>query len=463
MNDFADWLSPILVKELRQGMRSRLFVALFILTQAVMILVTMALLSSDDGDVPAALPWVLIGGLLLGIPLTGLNAVQGEIKGNTLELLLLTRLSPWRVIAGKWLALVLQGMLIVSSVLPFFMLRYFVGGFNLVQEVVALGWLLVGLMVGTAVMVGLSGHLGGAISRAAFLFISFGVLTSIIPFLLAGMAPGSLPPMGECWVAVLFFVPLVILVCFEMGLSPISPVGVNRSTRQRLLVLALLLVGSGFQLYSSSPPYFFLAVLCAAPLIFSALLEPFYPVPSLYRPLPFPARLGKLERLAAWFLLPGGGAGFQFSLLLMLAMGAGFVLWRRASFDFQQAYSLLSLIGGIYFPLAILRWIYRQREMRDKGPWVIYGGIQVAGFILALFLMSWFSKGTTVAPLWFSFLPTTGFFLHLWMPESFSPLGGLHLVIAGGLALLILGFLFFQSVRLWRQAMKLRNTMPPAP
>ena len=37
-NDFADWLSPILVKELRQGLQARTFVSIFIVVQVVMIL-----------------------------------------------------------------------------------------------------------------------------------------------------------------------------------------------------------------------------------------------------------------------------------------------------------------------------------------------------------------------------------------------------------------------------------------
>ncbi len=35
-NDFADWLSPILVKELRQGLRTRVFTSTFILLQLVL-------------------------------------------------------------------------------------------------------------------------------------------------------------------------------------------------------------------------------------------------------------------------------------------------------------------------------------------------------------------------------------------------------------------------------------------
>src|SRR5262245_35996909 len=49
-NDFGDWLSPILVKELRQGLKSKAFVATFIIVQAAMIiLVGIELLSLAGG------------------------------------------------------------------------------------------------------------------------------------------------------------------------------------------------------------------------------------------------------------------------------------------------------------------------------------------------------------------------------------------------------------------------------
>ena len=48
-SDFGDWLSPMLVKELRQGMRSRVFVAAFYVTQVLMILSTIFPVSATQG------------------------------------------------------------------------------------------------------------------------------------------------------------------------------------------------------------------------------------------------------------------------------------------------------------------------------------------------------------------------------------------------------------------------------
>jgi len=458
-NDFADGLSPILVKELRQGMRSRVFVSLFILIQVSMILVTAGMLTSTDSDVHTALPWIFIGGLLLGvIPMMGFNAVQGEIKANTLDLLLLTRLTPWRIISGKWLALVLQGLLIVSTVLPLFVIRYFVGGYNLVQELVVLAWLVVGLLIAVALTVGVSGHLGGIVGRTVFFFVLFGMMTNIIPgvFRFGGLwSSSSMPSHPELWIATAFFAPLIILICFELGVSCISPVGVNRSTRRRLLVLLILLVGFGFDTLSTHSGYLPLALLCASPLILGALLEPFYPLPSLYRRLPLPARLRKLERPAAWFLLPGSGAGFQFSLLILAVL-----LCTKFDYtlpDARELYGFVSFVGAVYSPLLALQWFYRKRDAGDKGPWVIYGGLQIICFILAIFATTLLLTMGGEVPLWASLLPTTGFFSHLWGWNHFSDRVEVHLAIVVPLTLVVIGLLFAHSVRLYRQAMRLRT------
>ena len=50
MNDFADWFSPILVKELRQGMRSRAFMGIFLAIQVFMIVCVLVSLGNDSDN-----------------------------------------------------------------------------------------------------------------------------------------------------------------------------------------------------------------------------------------------------------------------------------------------------------------------------------------------------------------------------------------------------------------------------
>ena len=74
---------------------------------------------------------------LLIIPISALNAIGSEIRGNTLELIFLTRLTALRIVVGKWFALFAQSLLLVCAVLPYLVLRYFMGGVNLTSRVAA--------------------------------------------------------------------------------------------------------------------------------------------------------------------------------------------------------------------------------------------------------------------------------------------------------------------------------------
>ena len=166
MNDFADWFSPIIVKELRQGMRARAFLGIFLAIQFFMIVCVLISLGDGSHDAAAGFFWTFIGGaILFAMPLRGLATLNGEMKGNTMELMLLTQLSAWRITAGKWLALVLQTLLLVCAVLPYVVLRYFLGGVNLVDDLAMLGFMLIGSALATALAAILVLQIGRASCR----------------------------------------------------------------------------------------------------------------------------------------------------------------------------------------------------------------------------------------------------------------------------------------------------------
>ena len=106
--DFSDRLSPMLVKELRQGLRTNLFTAAFILLQVFMVLSLMigAAFSGGGEDTSGGFFWMFITVTLLGVmPVRGFSALHKENQINTMDLIQLTRLSAWRITWGKWLAL----------------------------------------------------------------------------------------------------------------------------------------------------------------------------------------------------------------------------------------------------------------------------------------------------------------------------------------------------------------------
>lgn len=160
-DDFPDWLPPMLVRELRQGIQSGAFFWTFLLIQLALVLhaafTVLATSGRFDGDLLRASGgffWTLLV-ITVGfvIPLRGVNSIATERTGNNLDLVRLTRLSATRIVVGKWAALVAQAALVVASVLPYLVLRYFLGGVNVVHELRALGWLLVGSAVVAALAI----------------------------------------------------------------------------------------------------------------------------------------------------------------------------------------------------------------------------------------------------------------------------------------------------------------------
>jgi ABC-type transport system involved in multi-copper enzyme maturation permease subunit len=153
----TDRLSPILVKELRQGIRSQLFTGSFLLVQALLFLFGLSFVLSDslqkDSTAGSVLFWTMLAlPLVVLVPASASQAVEREVSGRTLELLLLTRLSSYRIILGKWASVVLQTSLLLVSALPYVILRYFLGGVDVFGELQTMG----GLLLGSGLLAGIA-------------------------------------------------------------------------------------------------------------------------------------------------------------------------------------------------------------------------------------------------------------------------------------------------------------------
>ncbi|WP_309381170.1 hypothetical protein [Cerasicoccus frondis] len=162
--DFAnpsDWLNPILIKELRQAVRSPMFVSLFVIVQIAMVLyVTFSMATaSTSANVSQSQTqfWNLVGAYMLFIhPLRGLNAIATEYRDGRFELLRITHLQAQKIALGKWLSLNIQCWLTVLSLMPYLALRYFTGAVNPLHELMILGGLIYGSLIATNLTVSAS-------------------------------------------------------------------------------------------------------------------------------------------------------------------------------------------------------------------------------------------------------------------------------------------------------------------
>ena len=122
--DFPDRLSPMLVKELRQGLRAKTFVAVFLSLQVLLLLIlltaTASTSSANAGSVISVVIFTFFSIAVLVVqPLRGIGAISSEVKGNTIDMMVLTRLSARRIVHGKWFAIVSQSALIFATIVPY--------------------------------------------------------------------------------------------------------------------------------------------------------------------------------------------------------------------------------------------------------------------------------------------------------------------------------------------------------
>ena len=142
--DFPVWMPSALVKELRQGLRTPSFILLVSIVPSLLsfFFLFSFIINPLDGE-PFVSPdgcqiifWVtMVVALLFIMPLRASTSIRNELLTRNNELLLLTRQSAGRIVLGKWISFMAQSLLIAFISLPFFLIRYYYGEINLVQDV----------------------------------------------------------------------------------------------------------------------------------------------------------------------------------------------------------------------------------------------------------------------------------------------------------------------------------------
>lgn len=455
--DFFDWLSPMLVKELRQGMRSKaLLVSLFLLQGLLILNVIVGLGLASNGDLSGttAMFWSILGlPLLVILPFSALGGIGNEIKTNTLDLVFLTRLTASRIVLGKWIAVVVQSFLLALTVLPYIALRYYLGGINVTTDLSVAGLLLACSALLSAFTVALSSY-PTKIVRA---FTSIGLLLSlqlIGPLLMFGGGRFAMIGLWSDWssvVAVIVLAPLFVLLMIEVGTIRIAPAAENHAGLSRLLVLVVVLVTGTAGLLSARASWMIvLGQVFVAPFLIVALCERPPAVPGVFRSL---VRRGWAGSLLTRVFTPGWHTGFLYVLLVWLLIG---FFWQRAGWlDFgpgndglKQQLSLAGFGISLLLPAVIAPSLSRKRFF----------------YFLVFFLICLAAYSLTAA-----FAQNSGQREEIMNRTAFLPplavfgpaFDSLHaappLIFMACLGVLILVVYFFKSREAWRQSGKLRQ------
>lgn len=400
MNDFPEAFSPMLVKELRQGMRTNLFTVAFILLQTVMILSLLAGLSNPGAREVNGFFWFFIVIIVLVIqPLRGFDALSAEYQLNTMDLIQLTKLNGWRITLGKWTALNAQTLLFVTGVLPYLVMRYFLGAVNFVIDLAALGLLGLGSALATAITIGCSAFPFFILRSIILIGFGFGFIGLFVG-LQETLFHSGLSGRSDIWQLGLIAISLVYGCFFFLscGASRIAPLSENHSTRKRLVTLAFTLVTLALSLAG---------IEVETVIVVSAIILGLAAIDALTEPVPIysrvlaPFRQNALTRAAAIFLAPGwiNGIGFFFLCAAIWAVAlqsdgffndtvsGTFLALGSLALNQSQVILFLSMVNTLIFPLIIIH-LFFSKKTSGNSIFALYVFIQCVLLFLTMMIMT---------------------------------------------------------------------------
>ncbi len=249
----ADRVNPIIVKEVRQGLRTRVFWLFFTLMLVANLFISLIFFAMSDGIAARSGQAAFVSYFVaLGfvqffvIPYAAYRSMAREAEEETWVLLTLTGIGPRRILAGKLGSSVLQGSLYASAAAPFLLFSYFLNGIDLptiiVGVVVAIGYqvFLVSVAVSLATLA------ESRLVRALLHFVLLGTLLWGLGIGIGGAAAlgefaQKISSSAEFWLislAVIFGVVTTGLLLFEAAAARLSLPTEDYARGPRLTYLA---------------------------------------------------------------------------------------------------------------------------------------------------------------------------------------------------------------------------------
>lgn len=241
LDRFSDRINPVLVREVRQVVKSRGFVASFLLMLAVCWLMLMyAIVQIGDGfaygDPGRPLFGVFTGllnlALCLIVPLSVFHCMAAEFVDEAFESLIVTTLSAERIVWGKLQTAFLQMAAYYSAGAPFLTFAYLAGGVGMLDVLIAL---ILSFLASLAVC--LAALLMGSLCRYAFFRLTgrafvfcFGGICALFAFSVSVAAIGrNFSFWGDlaggvfCVAIFMFFLGIISLSVAIAQFTPIVP------------------------------------------------------------------------------------------------------------------------------------------------------------------------------------------------------------------------------------------------
>ena len=216
-----DRLHPVLVKEVRQSLRGRMFSVAFLVALGLATALSVPIVTNlDPGNGARALMpifAVLLVALLVYVPMHAMQAMRQEESESARDLLVLTPLGVWRVVIGKLLASLVVCLLVLSAFGPFIVVLAMQPGVD-TFHVLAFLFQAVGVSVflialGVAAGAAQANRLGrgvGTTVLALVLMLTLGFEINWLERVMRGRLRDSLAPIAVAWLWVAVAAPMVL-------------------------------------------------------------------------------------------------------------------------------------------------------------------------------------------------------------------------------------------------------------
>lgn len=218
----AEWAGPLVVKEVRGGLKSRAFgVAFGLMLFAGFVVVLVNAAMAQDSNEPRggfafmgmSVAFAVYGQVLA--PFIAFRAMVKEREDETWVLLVLTGLGTGGIVRGKHLSAIAQVALGAAATAPFMLLSYLLSGVGLANVLLGVWWQLGTAFLLTTAAVGLAAQSESRVERTLGHFLVLGL--SVVLGGIALAVTGALTFNGERMlregetVGVLLLVPLAMV------------------------------------------------------------------------------------------------------------------------------------------------------------------------------------------------------------------------------------------------------------
>lgn len=300
LDKLDDLLNPIVVKELRQAVKSRIVMAALMLFLVIQLVILLFALSFDDRravdrdpanlnagrEIFQVLQGILLGTCMLLVPAYAGIRLAAEHSDTNVDLLFISTLRPRGIIAGKLQASIVLILLIFSACSPFMTFTYLLRGIDIPSIVLVLVIDFLAVLLGTQGAIFLGAVPANAGLKLMLGLVGLGALGTLFGNAMAAsielldMGLGSRLDTLAFWLiagALVIVILGVIGLLFTWSVAIVSPASSNRVLPVRLYLLGFWLVTAGaaalltYYFYQPLPLYLWMdsmtALFCALILI----------------------------------------------------------------------------------------------------------------------------------------------------------------------------------------------------